>query len=114
MAKRIVLTSILCLGVLAGVGIYWAVPQVQPDTVFRVSVNMVQLDVAVTDKKGDYIAGLTPWDFVIYEDGIPQKLAAFGEENEAPRRLEDYPRPPRARSGLPWGIKLLPPFPPRS
>ncbi len=94
MAKRIVLTSILCLGVLAGVGIYWAAPQVQPDTVFRVSVNMVQLDVAVTDKKGDYIAGLTPWDFVIYEDGIPQKLAAFGEENEAPRRLEDYPRPP--------------------
>jgi VWFA-related protein len=51
---------------------------------------MVQLDVAVTDKKGDYVTGLSPWDFAIYEDGIPQKIATFGEQNEAPRRLEDF------------------------
>jgi VWFA-related protein len=47
----------------------------------------------VTDKKGNYVTGLTPWDFEIYEDGIAQQMATFGEENEAPRRLEDYPRP---------------------
>jgi VWFA-related protein len=62
------------------------------DTVFHVNVNMVQLDVAVTDKKGNYITGLTPWDFEINEDGIPQKMATFGEENEVPRSLEEYPR----------------------
>ena len=55
-------------------------------TVFRVTVNMVQLDVAVTDKKGNYVTRLSPFDFAIYEDGIPQKIATFGEENEAPRK----------------------------
>jgi VWFA-related protein len=61
---------------------------------------MVQLDVAVTDKKGNYIAGLSPWDFEISEDGIAQTVATFGEENEAPRRLEDYPRPGDAVIGV--------------
>jgi len=93
MARRILLIAILCLGVFSGARVWLASQQERPDTIFRVNVNMVQLDVAVTDKKGDYITGLTPWDFEIYEDGILQKMATFGEENEAPRRLEDYPRP---------------------
>lgn len=59
-------------------------------TVFRVTVDMVQLNVAVTDGKGNYITGLHPTDFAIYEDGILQKVATFGEENEVPRRLEDF------------------------
>jgi Ca-activated chloride channel family protein len=56
-------------------------------TVVRVTVNMVQLDVAVTDKKGRYITGLGPKDFAVYEDGIQEKIAAFGEENGAPRSV---------------------------
>ncbi len=59
-------------------------------TVFHVTVDMVQLDVAVTDRKGNYVTGLSPWDFAIYEDGILQKIATFGEENEAPRKLEEF------------------------
>jgi VWFA-related protein len=93
MAKRIVLGAILCLCTFTGAKISGAAQQEKPDTVFRVNVNMVQLEVAVTDKKGNYVTGLTPWDFTIYEDGITEKLATFGEENEAPRSLEDYPRP---------------------
>jgi VWFA-related protein len=93
MAKRIIWAAVLCLGGFSGAGIWMAAQQDKPDTVIHVNVSMVQLDVAVTDKKGDYITGLTPWDFEIYEDGINQKLATFGEENEAPRRLEEYPRP---------------------
>src|ERR1700745_1517235 len=50
----------------------------------HVIVNMVQLNVAVTDKNGNYITGLTPKDFVITEDGIPEKLATFGEGNGPP------------------------------
>ena len=92
MLKRILGISVLCLGVFSGVTVWMAAPQENPDTVFHVNVNMVQLDVAVTDKKGNYITGLSPWDFQIYEDGIAQKMATFGEENEAPRSLEDYPR----------------------
>lgn len=48
----------------------------------RVVVNMVQLNVAVTDKKGDYVTGLSPKDFVIAEDGILEKVATFAEGNE--------------------------------
>jgi Ca-activated chloride channel homolog len=57
----------------------------------HVLVNLVQLNVAVTDNKGDYITGLRPQDFVITEDKIPQKIATFGEGNEPTRRLVDFP-----------------------
>jgi VWFA-related protein len=92
MVKRNFLLALLGLGVLAGGAVWMTAQENKPDTVFRVTVNMVQLDVAVVDKKGDYVTGLSPFDFEIYEDGIAQKLAAFGEENEAPRRLEEYVR----------------------
>ncbi len=57
----------------------------------RVNVNMVQLNVAVTDKKGDYVAGLRPADFAVFEDDIREKIATFAEENEAPRDVQEVP-----------------------
>jgi Ca-activated chloride channel homolog len=48
-------------------------------TRLHVNVVLVQLSVAVTDRKGNYITGLRPEDFAIYEDNIPQKLATFEE-----------------------------------
>jgi Ca-activated chloride channel family protein len=53
----------------------------------RVVVNLVQLSVAVTDKKGNYVTGLRPEDFAITEDEIPQKLATFAEGDEPTRKL---------------------------
>src|SRR5580658_3177708 len=53
----------------------------------RVVVNMVQLNVAVTDKSGKYITGLSPKDFAITEDGIAEQIATFGEGNERVRSL---------------------------
>src|SRR6516164_1256408 len=55
----------------------------------RVNVVLVQLNVAVTDRKGNYVSGLRPEDFAITEDGIPQKIATFGEGNEQVRELAD-------------------------
>src|ERR1700686_847387 len=55
----------------------------------RVVVDMVQLNVAVTDNKGNYVTGLKPSDFVIVEDGIRKKIATFGEGNQAPKALTD-------------------------
>ena len=57
----------------------------------RVIVNMVQLNVAVTDKKGNYITSLNPSDFTIAEDGITQKLATFGQGSEPTRRVVEDP-----------------------
>ena len=57
---------------------------------FHVVVNMVQLNVAVTDKKGKYITGLRPQDFAIVEDGIVEKAATFAEGDEPARSLSDF------------------------
>ena len=59
--------------------------EVQPD--IQVFVNMVQLNVAITDNKGEYVTKLRPEDFEIKEDGIPQKLATFEEGTEPTRRV---------------------------
>jgi VWFA-related protein len=53
----------------------------------KVNVVLVQLNVAVTDRKGNYVGGLMPEDFEITEDKIPEKLATFEEGNEPTRRL---------------------------
>lgn len=47
-----------------------------------VVVDMVQLNVAVTDEKGNYVTGLRPENFTVFEDGIPEQIANFGEGNE--------------------------------
>jgi Ca-activated chloride channel homolog len=50
-------------------------------THLRVTVNLVQLNVAVTDSKGNYISGLKPENFEITEDKIPQRVSTFEEGN---------------------------------
>jgi len=59
----------------------------------RVSVVLVQLNVAVTDNKGNYISGLKPEDFLITEDKIPEKPATFEEGNGPTRKLVDVSSP---------------------
>jgi len=61
--------------------------QESPD--LHVVVNMVQLNVAVTDKNGNYITGLRPKDFAIMEDGITEKAATFAEGDEPAHSLSD-------------------------
>lgn len=68
-----------------------AVAQDNPD--IHVVVNMVQLNVAVTDKKGNYVTGLKPSDFEIVEDGIVEKAATFGEGNAPVRNLGEAATP---------------------
>src|SRR6202166_5111519 len=61
--------------------------QSQSGTPLRVVVDLVQLNVAVTDKKGNYLTNLQPSDLAIAEDGIPEKIATFEEGNGPTRRL---------------------------
>lgn len=56
-----------------------AAPPNPDDFVYRVRVDLVLLNVAVTDHGGKYIKGLRPSDFRIFEDGIPQRMALFSE-----------------------------------
>jgi VWFA-related protein len=80
------LCAVLSLSAYFGTRI-WA--QVAVDQRIHVVVDLVQLNVAVTDKKGNYVTGLRPEDFAISEDRIPQKIATFGEGNEHGRGLAD-------------------------
>ncbi|HTV06747.1 MAG TPA: VWA domain-containing protein [Acidobacteriaceae bacterium] len=48
-----------------------------------VNVVLVQLNVAVTDRKGNYVTGLRPDDFAITEDKIPETISSFEEGGEA-------------------------------
>jgi VWFA-related protein len=45
--------------------------------VIRVTVDLVQLDAAVTDSKGRHVADLKPGEFQILEDGKRQKITHF-------------------------------------
>src|SRR5579864_1215492 len=63
--------------------------QAQESPNFQVVVNMVQLNVAVTDRKGNYITGLRPKDFAILEDGIAEKAATFAEGDEPARKVSE-------------------------
>ena len=84
--------------------------QESPD--FHVVVNMVQLNVAVTDKNGKYVTGLRPQDFVISEDGISEKTATFAEGNEPARSLrellgQDAPGDPADRDSQVRGANVF-------
>ena len=56
-------------------------------TTMRVNVDLVQLNVAVTDSKGNYVSGLGPENFAIMEDKIPERIATFEEGNEPTRQV---------------------------
>src|SRR3984893_7153864 len=105
MAKRCVFPCMGVLILLSGFAVWLAAQDRDQDSggsVIRVVVSMVQLNVAVTDNKGNYVTTLRPSDFDITEDGIPQKLATFEEGNEGPHNFLDAakdPGPPNDPAG---------------
>lgn len=52
--------------------------------VVRITSNLVQIDVVVTDKKGKQVTDLTIGDFEILEDGRPQKITNFSYVSNVP------------------------------
>ena len=49
----------------------------QEKAVFTVSVDLVQMDVIVTDSDGRHVTDLTAEDFTILQDGHPQEITSF-------------------------------------
>src|SRR5579872_922045 len=88
MAKHYFALLAIAAAVIALVAAVATLHAQQNGTRFRVSVDLVQLNVAVTDNKGNYVTGLKPTDFVISEDGINEKLATFEEGNGPTMRLQ--------------------------
>jgi VWFA-related protein len=65
------------LAVAALVLAHYALPQKQQPPVFEGRVEMVIVDVYVTDKKGKAVPGLTQADFEIFEEGQRQTIEYF-------------------------------------
>lgn len=61
-------TGAIAVGLLTG--------QQQPPT-FRTGTELVRVDVTVLDRNGRPVRNLAADDFVIFEDGVPQKIQAF-------------------------------------
>jgi Ca-activated chloride channel homolog len=102
MAKRFLLfLTILFLPI--SVALFFLAGRVtaaQDDTTnIRVNVDLVQLNVAVTDNNGNYISGLGPENFAITEDKIPERLATFEEGNEPTRYMTQSAGPASGKAG---------------
>jgi len=92
MHKQFLVVSLaFLLALLSGPRTPTIAQQGQSGTRLRVDVDLVQLNVAVTDAKGNYVTDLRPSDFTITEDGLSEKIANFEEGNGPTRTLIDMP-----------------------
>jgi Ca-activated chloride channel family protein len=57
------------------------------EVTLHVDVKLVNLFVNVTDRNGSLVGGLTREDFVVTEDGQPQRIAVFERQSELPLNL---------------------------
>src|SRR5271170_3330513 len=88
MCKRFVVALVLVVALSVFVRTSPVAQESSPPRI-NVTVDLVQLNVAVTDNKGKYITGLRPQDFAVTEDGISEAIATFGEGNESARALQN-------------------------
>src|ERR1044071_9005038 len=51
-----------------------------PQGTVKVAIRRVRLPITVTDKKGQFVPGLTKNDFIILEDKIPQTIETFSDD----------------------------------
>ena len=77
-------------------------PQQQPPLVESIEVRVTNVDVVVTDRKGNPILGLTKDDFELYDENVQQPITNFyevrrGEDMSAPVGNQDVPLAIRQR-----------------
>lgn len=58
--------------------------QPQQDLTLTSRVNVVSILATVHDREGKVVKNLIPDDFILLEDGVPQKIAYFSKESDLP------------------------------
>ena len=81
-----------------------ATPPEDDGDVVKISTTLIQLDVVVTDKKGNQVTDLKPGDFEIYENGEKQDITNFSyifnqtenkpQNNKATNSTDKFSVPP--------------------
>jgi VWFA-related protein len=90
-----------------------AAPTAQPGEVFveTIDVNLVNVDVFVTDKQGNRVTGLTVDDFELLEDGRPVQITNFYAVEAGRPRAPVPETAPAEEPGSPPEAAELPPVP---
>lgn len=52
-----------------------------PPPIFEVGIEVINLNVSVTDPRNRYVTDLLAKDFAVYEDGVRQELSLYTHEN---------------------------------
>ncbi len=71
------IVALLALGALAAA----QAPRPQQPPTFEATIEVINLNVSVTDTRSRYITDLTAPGFAVYEDGVRQDLSLFTHEN---------------------------------
>lgn len=83
--------------------------QAPQEPVFRVSVNLVQVDAVVTDGRGRQVTDLSASDFEILQDGKPQKITGSSYTRVAEPTPPPVPRAQQPRIPIPTPPTVLRP-----
>ena len=68
----------ICLAAVLSIPAFGPALAQQPQQpTFKVSVNVVDVDVTVKDVQGNFVTGLAAEDFEVFEDGKPQTIQTF-------------------------------------
>lgn len=62
-------------------------PALRSTYIETLEVNLVVLHVAVLDKRGEAVTGLSPKDFKVTEDGLARAISVFGSSMDQPVRI---------------------------
>lgn len=74
----------------------------EPVLTLKSKVRLVDVDVVVTNGKGEPVTGLKKEDFEVFEDGKPQALSGFEEHKGiAPAQFKLPPMPPNVYTNFP-------------
>ncbi len=88
MGRFSLVSTIAVLGWAVSAGPTGSQEQVQEDRYqFRVTVDLISLNVTVTDARSRFITELLQKDFAVYEDGISQEVSIFSQEDLPIRML---------------------------
>jgi Ca-activated chloride channel family protein len=80
-AAKGVALLVLLLGVLAGYAGQQVPPADSESLRISVDVPLVVLHATVFDRQGGFVSNLGEPDFVVYEDGVPQRIRLFRNED---------------------------------
>jgi VWFA-related protein len=79
-SRRSVTTRVLAVG-LQLLLLCSLLPSQEAEYTFHAQSDLVLVNVTVRDKNGNFLRGLKPGDFTLFEDNKPQKIISFDVEN---------------------------------